>query len=383
MSTPVMDRTARRVCLLSRLVLPGMGDLVQRNIYLHLLRRAYPDAVLSWVVADCVDRIPYQREAVRRHSYADEILVCPDADHDSEEKHPQAWHQFRKDLASRGFEVCVVDPGSRRAGAADAHAAGITVRVAVPRGLPDDSLITHPIRLPRPVVGINDLYDYAAALASALGTPAPRPTEAVPRLPLRPEPLPSWVDRRPLVGVHPAGAKGWHRRWPLARYAELCVRLARDAGATLLVLGSSDEADEAGTLQAAVLARYPAASIWLSLGEPLNRVANLIDRMDLLIGNDSAPAHLAAALATPTVVIYGPTGTEPLWTRVYPRHRGVNLRYPCQNLRHEPDEAIQQCEHGCPCHYTSPDGPYPKCLTDISVDDVWQASLAQLSRGRP
>jgi ADP-heptose:LPS heptosyltransferase len=150
--------------------------------------------------------------------------------------------------------------------------------------------------------------------------------------------------------------------------------------ATLVLVGSDDEREETERLRDQILARQPGARVHLSIGEPLNRVANLIDRMDLLVGNDSAPAHLAAALSTPTVVIYGPTGTEGLWARIYPEHRGVNRHSPCQSLRHEPDEQVGQCEHACPCFYVAPEGPYPKCLTDITVDEVWQVVLAQIDR---
>jgi len=371
-----VNAAATRVCMFSRLARPGMGDLVQRNIFLGLLRRAFPGAELTWVVGAHVTRVPYQEELVHRHSYADEIVVCPDA----EDTDPRRWLRFLDELPGRRFQVCVVDPSTQGLGVRDAWRAGIPTRVAMPTGAPAvDELITHPMRLGRPVVGRHDLYDYAVALATALGVaPVPRPWQVVPRLPMRAEDAPLLAAPRPVVGLHPGGAKGWNRRWPLANFAELAVRLVDEFAATLLLLGAPDEEDETDRLRLAVRGRHPTAEVHVSLGEPLNRVANLIDGMDLLVGNDSGPAHLAAALSTPTVVLYGPSGTESMWARVYPAHRGVNKNYACQNLRHEPTEAIAQCEHGCPCFYESPDGPYPKCLTDIAVDEVWHAVLAQL-----
>jgi ADP-heptose:LPS heptosyltransferase len=370
---------AARVCMFSRLIQPGMGDLVQRNIFLSLIGRVYPNARLTWVLGAGITRVPFQHELVLQHSYADEIVICPDA----EDEDPAAWQDFLDELPRRRFQVCVVDPSSAGLGVREARDAGISVRVAVPEGRPGDNLITHPMRLPRPVIAGSDLYDYAVALAQALSvTPLPRPAQTVPRLPVRPEEVPRPIQR-PFVGVHPGGAKGWNRRWPLASYAELAARLVEQLGASLLILGAADEHEETARLHAAVIARRPDAAVHVSVGEPLNRVANLIDQLDLLIGNDSGPEHLAAALSTPTVVIYGPTGTESLWARIYSLHRGVNKRYPCQKRRNEPNEEIQQCEHGCPGFYESPDGPYPKCLTDIAVDEVWQAALSQLTARRP
>lgn len=373
--------TVERVCLFSRLARPGLGDLVQRNIFLNLLRLAYPRARLTWVLGAGITAVPFQDELVRRHSCADEIMVCPDAeDTDAEDADSGRWREFADELAGRHFQVCVVDPSTQGLGVRDAWLAAIPVRVAVPVAGPDNRFITHPMRLGRPVLGRHDLYDYAVALATALGvSPIPRPGQVVPRLPMRVRPLPAWASRRPLVGVHPGGAKGWNRRWPLDRFAEVAIRLAAEHDATLLLLGAPDEHDETDLLRAAVLREHPPARVHTSLGEPLNDVANLLAAMDLLLGNDSGPAHLAAALATRTVVIYGPSGTESLWTRIYPAHLGVNLNYPCQNLRHEPTEDIAQCEHGCPCYYQSPAGPYPRCLTDITVADVWQAVLSQLT----
>jgi heptosyltransferase-2/glycosyl transferase protein BlmE len=100
--------------------------------------------------------------------------------------------------------------------------------------------------------------------------------------------------------------------------------------------------------------------------------------MDLLVGNDSSPAHIAAALRTPTVVVYGPTGTEFLWARIYPAHRGVNKRYPCQHRRLDPVDEAVPCAYACPCAFVSSDGPYPRCLIDISVDEVYEKVHAQL-----
>ncbi|MGH3995074.1 MAG: glycosyltransferase family 9 protein, partial [Pseudonocardiaceae bacterium] len=346
--------------------------LVQRNIFLRLLRDAFPRAEVTWIVSGHITGVPFLEELVRRHSYATEIVVCPDAEDDDQDR----WRGFLRELPGRRFDVCVVDPRSFRLGVRDAYDAGIAARVAVPTGGPDDALITHPMRV---AVGGADLYDYTAALAAAVGHDLAVPPErVVPRLPLRPESLPAWTARRPLVGVHAGCSGGWNRRWPAAAFAELSARMAHDLGATLVVLGSAGEVADTARLRGEILDRCPHAEVHVWLGEPLNRVANLIDRMDLLVGNDSGPAHLAAALDTPTVVTYGPDGEEAMWARVYPLHRGVNKHYPCQNRANEDNEWDGQCPLGCPCDYVAYDGPYPKCLSDITVDDVWKSVLAQL-----
>jgi ADP-heptose:LPS heptosyltransferase len=302
---------------------------------------------------------------------------------DPADEHPAAMRSFIDQLADRRFDECIVDPEG--AGVREAWEAGIGVRAAVPVGHPDDHLITHPV-WPVPsgpdAYDYPDLYDYLAAVAAALGVPVPPPAEVVPRLPLQPEDLPVWTDRRPFVGLHPGGMRLWNRRWPLASYTALAARLVDAIDATVLVLGSPDETAEAELLRDRVLARRPGAGVHIRIGEPLNRVANLIDRMDLLVGNDSALAHLAAALSTPTVVLCGPTGTPAMCRRVYPLQRVVDHHSPCQGRRDEADPAAGQCLRGCGCFYVSADGPYPACLEEITVDEVWRVVQEQLGASR-
>lgn len=364
------------VCMFSRLASPGIGLLLQRNIFLALLRRARPGAHVTWVVGGPVTRYPMQDELVRSHSHADETLICPSP------SEAGAWAAFMEELAARAFEVCVVDPSSDGLGVAEAAAAGIPVRVAVPMGRPGDELITHPVLPSLPPSGFPDLYDYTLALGRALGmSEVPPPGEVLAPMPYRPEELPEWAAAaRPLVGVHPGGSKVWNRRWPLSCYESLCARLVREAGATLVLLGSGDEDDELSRLRSSVLAEVPSARVELSVEEPLNRVANLVAAMDLLVGNDSGPAHLAAAVRTPSVVVYGPTDLDFMWARVYPLHRAVNRHSPCAYGRSAPPpDRVGQCDLGCACFFVSPDAPYPRCLTGIPVDEVWDAVQAQLA----
>jgi ADP-heptose:LPS heptosyltransferase len=366
----------RRVCMFARVPRIGLGDLAQRNIVLNQLRAAFPAAELTWVMGEYTTRVPFLDEFVRRHSYATEVLVCPDA----EDGDPQRWRRFVDGLPARRFEVCVVDPRSFRLGVRDAWQAGIEARVAIPTGGPDDRLITHPMRpARRPGVPGPDLYDYTEALVTAVGAElTAEPAHVVPPLPMRPEELPAWTGRRPLVGLHPGGSTGWNRRWPAARFVELGARLAGELGATLAVLGSNDELADTTRLRAEIVERSHGADVRLCLGEPLNRVANLIGRMDLLVANDSGLAHLAPALRTPTVVLYGPVGDEFMWQRVYPLHLGADRFYACQNRTNEDNEWPGQCAIGCPCDYVSYDGPYPRCLADITVDEVWPLVRRQL-----
>jgi ADP-heptose:LPS heptosyltransferase len=356
--------------MFSRLDRVGMGDYLQRNVFLSLLKQACPGARLTWVVGVPTAARAYLEDTVRHHSHADEVVLCPAVGNTD----AAAWKAFTATLPGYGFDVCVVDPGSDGLGVRDAADAGIPVRVSITGNGEPDEYITHPIRLS----GDADLLDYATGLAEVLGMPhLPAPERLVSRLPYRREPQPAWVSGSgPLVGVHAGGAAGWHRRWPLERYAEVASRAVTGFGATIVLLGDPSDAADTATLHDAILRRSPAAQVHRRLGGPVNALAGLVDELDLLVGNDSGPAHLAAALATPTVVVYGPT-TDAMWARIYPHHRRVDRRFPCQTDVDAQVPVFTQCRQRCPCHYR-PDGPVPHCLAAVTVDDVWEAVLSLL-----
>lgn len=120
---------------------------------------------------------------------------------------------------------------------------------------------------------------------------------------LRTFPLPPGEPEQALPGgdfVLACPLAGWaSKQWPLESYAELARRLARVLGIPLVVNGPPESAD--------VLARIEGARSHTS-GLP-----GLIDatrRAVAVVGVDSGPLHLAAALGKPGIAIFGPTDPE-------------------------------------------------------------------------
>jgi len=107
------------------------------------------------------------------------------------------------------------------------------------------------------------------------------------------------LEEEPLVALAPASVWGT-KRWPY--YAELARELATSA--RLVVLGAPDDAPLASEVcKAAGDGRaLNAAGVFSLLGS-----AELIRRCHVLVTNGSAPQHLASAVDTPTVAIFGPT----------------------------------------------------------------------------
>lgn len=354
-----------RICVFAHLREPGLGDLIQRNIFLSLLARAHPGADVAFVVGDDVaDR---HADFLANHSYASRVLRCPPG-HDPI---GEDWAAFVSILRGERFDLCVLDPDSHGLDARLAERCGIPRRLGFQPGDSIDSSLTTPVRIARPLFGLPDLYEYAHGLAVAIGLPAPRPSEVVPPLPFRPERLAGHPGGR--VAVHPGGAKHWNRRWPASSYSRLCVELAKNADVTLTLIGSADENDDLARLAGEIASDLPAARFEIECGGSLNHLANVVAASDVLVGNDSAPAHVAAAVRTPSVVLYGPTMTEFMWARAYPNQTGINLRYECQLVRNLPrgqGPVSMPCAHGCHYPYVAVDGPYPRCLSDIAVAPV-------------
>jgi len=115
----------------------------------------------------------------------------------------------------------------------------------------------------------------------------------------------------PFVALAPGSAWGT-KRWPY--YADLAKRLAEDF--RIAVIGS--RADDAFARE--IIDGVPAGSAINGVGLPLLASAELIGRAQAIVTNDSAPQHLASAMGTPTLTIFGPTVPEFGFGPIAPRH---------------------------------------------------------------
>jgi ADP-heptose:LPS heptosyltransferase len=106
----------------------------------------------------------------------------------------------------------------------------------------------------------------------------------------------------PLVALH-VGAKDPARRWPTDRFAEVGDRLALRHGARIVLTGSAGER----ALTSAVAARMRAPALDLAGETDLGALAAVIERLDLLVTNDTGASHVAAATRTPSVIVCGPS----------------------------------------------------------------------------
>jgi len=110
------------------------------------------------------------------------------------------------------------------------------------------------------------------------------------------------IRDRLLVAVNP-GSGFPKKRWPNRNFIKVCQWLISEFDAHIIVLGGSARDKTACGLIDAL----PAKHVTPLLGVPIEIVANILKRLDLQIGNDSGPGHVAGAVGLPTVTIFGPT----------------------------------------------------------------------------
>ena len=143
-----------------------------------------------------------------------------------------------------------------------------------------------------------------------------------------PELLAEWRDRTagtegPLVGLFP-GANAPARRWPAASFAEVARSLA-DSGARVVVLGGAAERGLTEAVSAAAR-----GSLDLGGRTSLSDLAAVLAICDLFVTNDTGPMHLAGAVGTPTVTLWGSSDPDEVRQIGAPDKRVTGPELPCK-----------------------------------------------------
>ena len=176
------------------------------------------------------------------------------------------------------------------------------------------------------------------------------------------------LDRRGFVQVHP-GSRWQFKCWPAEATAALIERIAARR-LRIVVTGAADDAERA--LVTAILALLPAsvrADVVDLTGQlSLAELAALTENARAFAGVDSAPMHIAAAMKTPTLALFGPS-SEIAWGPWRVAHRVVvSDRHPCR-----------------PCGLDGCGGSkVSECLTTLpvaSVDAAFASLLQQTAGG--
>ncbi len=311
---PVPREAASRRILIMRL--GAYGDILMATPLLAALRAAYPDAYLSWLAG------PSEYQAIDASPYLDELIVWDGAYIRS------AWRHGRigpalvrsaslvRELRRRRYDMFVsLQPEEwplllRAVGAA--QTLGVFNTFARHWGEERNphyrKLYTHAYSRPE----LHRIDQYLAVL-EAFDLPKP----ADPRLTMGyTSEDKAAVDS--FLQTHGVGASGdfvvlaplttWPTKcWPADRYAALGDALAKQHGCRIVLIGTAKEGETLAQIASAMSAPAVAAAGTLSFRQS----AALIARSRLLVSGDTGPMHVAAAVGTPQVALFG--ATSPLW----------------------------------------------------------------------
>jgi len=342
---------------IQRVVVRGtnwVGDAVMTVPALRALRRLLPDAEITLAIR------PWARGIFTDQKFVDNVLVYDRRNAFSVINQIREWKSREFDLAilfQNAFEAAVIP-----------FFAGVPIRL----GYATESrqkLLTNPVPLPDWRSSEHEVFYYLYLIAALeqflfgsntvcehepdIGLELTESKGEDARKLLFQSGL---TNESSIIAICPGSINSRAKRWPAERFAKLGDELI-EQGKQVLLIGSKDEED----VTAAVTSRMRNSPVVLTGKTTLDQLIGILSISDLVVTNDTGPAHIAASLGRPTLVIFGPT--NPLTTRPFSSQAEI--------LRHPPDCAPCMLRD-CPIDH--------RCMTAITVEEVLEHSLALLKR---
>src|ERR1044071_5729627 len=164
---------------------------------------------------------------------------------------------------------------------------------------------------------------------------------------------------RPLVVLCPGSTNSRAKRWPAERFAAVADLLMERTGTEIVLVGAAEELE----ISEEVARHMSARPVVLTGRTDLALTAAVLKASDLLVTNDTGPAHVAAAVGCPVVVIFGPTNPET--TRPFSQLAEVVRKPP----------VCAPCMlRDCPIDH--------RCMTAITAEEVFERAAHALEARR-
>jgi heptosyltransferase-2 len=166
-----------------------------------------------------------------------------------------------------------------------------------------------------------------------------------------------------VVGINPGSTYGGAKRWLPERYAEVTERLcrtireSREQQVGVVIFGATGEE----RLGQEIAARLSSRSLVLSGATTIRELMAAVKRCAMLLTNDTGPMHIASAFQVPVVAIFGPTD----WRTTSPFGSA-------HAIVRQPVDCAPCLLRECPIDH--------RCMTRVSVDQVYEAATEQLTR---
>jgi len=171
------------------------------------------------------------------------------------------------------------------------------------------------------------------------------------------------LEERYIVINANAGETALERRWPKEHFIDLIENLIKETEKTIVLIGGANEREYCELISSAVGEAGQSESdsriINLAGKTTIVELARVLEHADLVISNDSGPAHMADHLGAPTIVLFGPE-TPALWGPLGEQSRTIYRHISCSPCINVHNMKTVMCLR---------DGA--ECLTEIMPDTVF------------
>jgi len=292
--------------------LGAIGDVIRTLPALNAWHRNCPETSFTWLVE------PAAASLLKGHPALDRVLVFERGFFAGERLTPRSWGSGMVELSrllSRlrhtDFDL-VVDFHGILKSALFARATGAPFRVGFARGVGKEGSHRFYSHHFTPTCSDLNRVDRALEMVAALGVPTG--SEILYRLPVTPAhrqrvqrltaDLNEIPGSGPQIAIHPGSSPATaYKRWHLNGYIGLINALVEQLGARVLLTWGPGERETVELIAGQVRVPVAVAQKTSSLLE----LAAIFAACDIYIGGDTGPMHLAAAVGTPVVAIFGPT----------------------------------------------------------------------------
>jgi heptosyltransferase-2 len=275
------------------MALPSVADIRRHDSTRRLVVAARQGVAGLWAIVAGVD----------------DVVIIPRA------RGASRWRTLGENagaLRRTGADVAVLLPNSLQT-AWMARRAAIPDRWGYRRNL-RRWLLTRAVPAPRGLVHQADYYrKLVAALGFANGPRVPA-LDVPPEAAGRARELLTEAGMTPgarLLGIAPGAAYGGAKRWPPGRFAAVAAELAQAQGLVCVLVGSEADREAACAIEAELDkmngSRQRPASVNLAGRTDIPQLAGVLAQCAAFVSNDSGAMHLAAAVGTPVVALFGPT----------------------------------------------------------------------------
>jgi heptosyltransferase II len=342
----LMQREFRRVESIIIKAPNWMGDVVMAMPAISYVRQVFPEAKIKVLIKEnLADLLRYSRDFDELITYRIRKMPMRLLDE----------LQIIRRIHKEYFNLAVIFPFSISS-VLWMRLAGVPMRLGAnvrKRG----EILTHPIKQQHEG---EHQKDYFMRIARRLGT---RDIQLNPIMPIGEKELDKadsilrecGIEHSIRVGIHPGAAYGPAKRWLPERFGELARRLSEE-GILVLLFGTKNEREIVDD----IIAKSNAKALNLCGRFSIGELAAMLKRCDVVVTNDSGPMHLAGAVGTKVVALFG--STNPLATSPSGECEIIWKKVDCSPC----------FKRKCPTDF--------ECMKSISTEEVYSAVKRMLDR---